>query len=381
VGRDDHDGRYGAGDDGAGYTDERYTGGYETGYTGSYASGYTGEYTGAYEAGYSEEYSAAGRALIPRDEGDYLPAVIEDESGPLVIPGSGVPMGDPSLGRIHRSLTMRVAVLTLMAALLVSGLFAVTPLGSSADGTASSFQALSGAVVLHSDVSYHFYIAQFNDTPESVAKQFHVQVGGIYKLNNLLAGQELTVGKSYKIPDDPTYGADYRPPSAYAATAEYGATTYGDSMWASHAGEPPPEVPCGVDGHGSPAAYQLQAPNPGAHWVRGFTWYHNGVDLATTRGNPIKAAQSGEVIWAGWANDGFGWSVKINHCFHISTAYGHMDALNVHVHDIVQPGDTIGFEGSTGWSTGPHLHFMVEYDNVPIDPMPYYGYSQAKIDG
>jgi LysM repeat protein len=358
-----------------------YTGSYETGstgeYTGEYATGYTGEYGG----GYSEEYSAAGRALTPRDERDYLPALIEDESGPLVIPGSGVPMGDPKLGRTHRSLTMRVAVLTLMGAMLMSGLFAVTPLGSSADGSASSFQALSGVVVLHSDVSYHFYIAQFNDTPESVAARFHVKVGGIYKLNGLLAGQELTVGKSYKIPDDPNYGADYRPPPVYAAEATYGATTYGNSMWASHAGEPPPEVPCGVDGHGTSVNYQLKPPNPNSNWVRGFTWYHNGVDMSAPRGNPIKAAQAGEVIWAGYANDGFGWSIKINHCFHISTAYGHMDALNVKVHDIVQPGDTIGFEGSTGWSTGPHLHYMVEYDNVPIDPMPYYGYSHNAICG
>jgi septal ring factor EnvC (AmiA/AmiB activator) len=55
--------------------------------------------------------------------------------------------------------------------------------------------------------------------------------------------------------------------------------------------------------------------------------------------------------------------------------------LNVQVHDIVQPGDTIGFEGSTGWSTGPHLHFMVELDNVPIDPMPYYGNNRNTITG
>jgi len=383
VGRDD---RYDE-DGGAPYTDERYA--TDAGYTGEYATGYTG-YTG-YGEGYSEEYSAE-RALVLRDESEYLPAEydeddeddIVDETGPVVIPGTGVPMGDPTLGMGYRSLTMRVAVLTLMTAILVSGLFAVTPLGSSAadeSGIASSFQALSGAVVLHSDVSYHWYVAQWNDTPESVARAQHIQVGGIYKLNGLLAGQELTVGKTYKIPDDPNYGRDYRPAQLYDTTATYGQTTYGDSMWASHAGDPPPEAPCGVDGHGVPAGYGLkaQAPNPGSHWVRGFTWFHNGVDLAATNGNPIRAAQAGEVIWAGWANDGFGYSVKVNHCFHISTAYGHMQQVLVHVHDYVQPGDVIGLEGSTGWSTGPHLHFMVEVDNVPVDPMPYYEYSQTEI--
>jgi hypothetical protein len=377
VGRDGYDDRY---DDDAPYTDERH----------AYDAGYTGEFATGYGEGYTDEYSAE-RALALRNESEYLPAELDededdivDETGPMVIPGTGVSMGDPKLGMGHRSLTMRVAVLTLMTAILVSGLFAVTPLGSSADGgggggVASSFQALSGAVVLHSDVSYHWYVAQWNDTPESVARAQHVQVGGIYELNGLLAGQELTVGKTYKIPDDPNYGANYRPAQIYQATATYGETTYGNSMWASHAGDPPPEAPCGIDGHGVPTAYQLKPPNPGAHYIRGFTWFHNGVDLAATNGNPIRAAQAGEVVWAGWANDGFGYSVKVNHCFHISTAYGHMQQLLVHVHDYVQPGDTIGLEGSTGWSTGPHLHFMVEVDNVPIDPMPYYNNSQDQI--
>src|SRR5258706_14743446 len=72
--------RMGRGDsDDAAYAGERYTGGYETGYTGEYGTGYSEEY--------SAEYSARDRALIARDESDYLPAVIEDESGPVVIPG------------------------------------------------------------------------------------------------------------------------------------------------------------------------------------------------------------------------------------------------------------------------------------------------------
>jgi murein DD-endopeptidase MepM/ murein hydrolase activator NlpD len=270
-----------------------------------------------------------------------------------------------------------------MAALLLSGLFAATPLGGGADGSVSSFQALAGAVVLHADVSYRRYIAAANDTPESIAKRFHIQVGGFYKLNNLLAGQELTAGKSYKIPYDPKYGADYRPPSIYGEGGSYGATTYGDSQWTSKAGDPPNEVPCGVDGHGVPTAYQLQPPNPGSHFVagRGFSWFHDGIDLGGPRGNPIRAAQAGEVIWAGYANDGFGFSIKINHCFHLSTAYCHLDALNVQVHDHVQPGDVIGFEGSTGWSTAPHLHFKVNADNVAVDPLPYYGGDMNRLAG
>jgi murein DD-endopeptidase MepM/ murein hydrolase activator NlpD len=290
-------------------------------------------------------------------------------------------MGDPFIPRRPRPLTMQVAALTLMAWIVVTALFAAAPLGGGASGYSSSFQALSGAVILRADADYFYYTAQAGDEVETIAAKFHVQIGGIYELNNMFAEEQITIGKTYKIPRSSTYGADYKPPSLYNATAVYGATTYGNTMWTSHAGDPPPEAPCGPDGHGTPTAYGLISPNPGSTWVRGFSWYHNGVDMANTRGVPIKAAQAGEVIWSGWANDGFGFSVKINHCSHISTAYGHMDAPNVNVHDYVQPGDTIGFEGSTGWSTGPHVHLLVEVDNVPVDPMPYYGNSRAAITG
>ncbi len=101
--------------------------------------------------------------------------------------------------------------------------------------------------------------------------------------------------------------------------------------------------------------------------------------IAAAKGNPIHAAQAGQVIWAGWDVGGLGRSVKINHCNHVSTVYGHMDKLVVKAGDLVLQGDPVGLEGSTGWSTGPHLHFMVEVDNVPVDPMSYYNYNTNTI--
>ena len=127
------------------------------------------------------------------------------------------------------------------------------------------------------------------------------------------------------------------------------------------------------------SSFDLKSPNWGAYWVRGFTWYHFGVDLANPAGTPIHAAQAGEVIFAGWDTGGGGWSVKINHCNHISTAYGHMEQLLVKVHDMVNVGDVVGLEGSTGWSTGPHLHFSVQWDNGAVDPMLFFGESKYNI--
>ncbi|HLJ82119.1 MAG TPA: LysM domain-containing protein, partial [Ktedonobacterales bacterium] len=158
----------------------------------------------------------AGRDLMALDGLDAnLPALLDDEGtvAPVLIPGSGVSYGMPFIKRRERPLTMRLAVIALMACILVTGLFTVTPLGTKADGGLSSFQAVSGAVVWHKQPSYQWYVAQAGDSVESIAAKFHVQIGGIYELNNMLAGQEIAVGKAYKIPDDPYYGADYRPAS------------------------------------------------------------------------------------------------------------------------------------------------------------------------
>jgi murein DD-endopeptidase MepM/ murein hydrolase activator NlpD len=299
---------------------------------------------------------------------------------PVLIPGTGVSMGRPFIKRRERPLTMRLAVITIMACLLVTGLFTVTPLAASTQGGNSMFQVLSGTVMFQSQVSYHWYTAQAGDTLEGIAAKFNVQIGGIFELNGLLAGQDITIGKAYKIPDDPYYGQNFRP-QTYVPPSN-GSTTFGNSPWTSLAGAPMPEALCSTaNGNGNPLGYHLVAPNPGSFWVRGFSWYHNGDDLSTTAGNPIRAAQAGEVIWAGWDVGGLGYSVKINNCYGIATMYGHMETLLVKVGDEVQQGAQIGLEGSTGWSTGPHLHFMVEVNNNPVDPSAYYSFNCDAVTG
>src|SRR5262249_46697822 len=183
----------------------------------------------------------------------------------------------------------------------------------------------------------------------------------------------------YKIPTDSTYGKNYQAPSFLPPPNSGGGNRFGSSPWTSYAGTPPPELPCAPNGNGVPANYQLKSPNWGAAWIRGFTWYHNGVDLATASGNPIHAAQAGQVIWSGWDVGGLGWSIKIDNCYGISTVYGHMLKTLLKAGDPVTVGEVIGLEGSTGWSTGPHLHFMVEVNNNPVDPMMYYNYDNYQI--
>jgi murein DD-endopeptidase MepM/ murein hydrolase activator NlpD len=379
--RDDFD-DYAASDATGAYRgrDDRHGGGDER---------YTGEYDSrAYDAmDESAEWDAvSGRALVPLDSSYDLMAVDDGMTGPVIIPGTGASMGRGFLPARERSMTMRLAVIGLTALVVLSGLFAVVPLGGDTAGAqgATPFEALAGAVVLHATPDFFWYMVKQGDTLDSVANHFNVQIGGVLELNGMLAGEELQVGKNYKVPSDPAYGAFYRPPSFVVATASgNGATTYGDSPWTSNAGIPPLGALCGPvpSGSGDNIAnynldtFQLYAPNPGAYWVRGFTWYHNGVDLSNPMGTPLHASQAGEVIFSGWDPGGGGWAVKINNCNHISTFYAHMETLLVKVHDEVHAGQVIGLEGSTGWSTGPHCHFTVEWDNNPVDPMAFFQYN------
>ena len=98
---------------------------------------------------------------------------------------------------------------------------------------------------------------------------------------------------------------------------------------------------------------------------------HTGIDLAAPYGTPVLAADTGQVIWVGWDWSGLGWAVKINHGDYIATIYGHLDHFIVKVGQNVTIGQVIGYEGSTGASTGPHVHFMVLIHNVWVNPTLY----------
>lgn len=96
--------------------------------------------------------------------------------------------------------------------------------------------------------------------------------------------------------------------------------------------------------------------------------FHAGVDLRDEAGSPVKATAQGKVVTAGWAG-GYGNMVEIEHANGISTRYGHLSAITVNEGQSVQRGSIIGRVGSTGRSTGPHLHYEVRIDGDPTDPM------------
>ena len=98
--------------------------------------------------------------------------------------------------------------------------------------------------------------------------------------------------------------------------------------------------------------------------------FHQGLDIAAPMGTTITAAASGTVISAGWYG-GYGNYILIDHGGGMATGYGHCSQIFVSVGQKVQKGQAIGAVGSTGYSTGPHVHFEVRINGKPVDPVPY----------
>lgn len=106
------------------------------------------------------------------------------------------------------------------------------------------------------------------------------------------------------------------------------------------------------------------------HPVLGYSRFHAGTDFGAAHGSPIVAAETGIVIMAGWYG-GYGNAVIINHGGGLTTLYGHASRLDVTEGQAVKKGDAIAAIGTTGLSTGPHLHFEVRRNGEPIDPMSF----------
>lgn len=106
------------------------------------------------------------------------------------------------------------------------------------------------------------------------------------------------------------------------------------------------------------------------HPIFGTTIYHSGIDIGVDYGTPVHAADGGTVVEAGWIS-GYGYAVVIDHGNGLSTLYGHNQELAVSAGQAVSQGQVIAYAGSTGNSTGPHVHFEVRANGDPVDPQGY----------
>lgn len=119
----------------------------------------------------------------------------------------------------------------------------------------------------------------------------------------------------------------------------------------------------------------LSSPTRGGYMTSGYgeRWnsFHKGIDIAGNTGDDALVAMDGEVIYAQYNDGGYGNLIIVKHEDNMVTYYGHLSDFYVKVGDKVKKGDIIGAIGSTGFSTGPHLHFELRVDNEPVDPTNY----------
>jgi murein DD-endopeptidase MepM/ murein hydrolase activator NlpD len=104
------------------------------------------------------------------------------------------------------------------------------------------------------------------------------------------------------------------------------------------------------------------------HPILRFVRFHSGLDFGAAIGSPIVAAADGQVVGAGWTG-GYGRQVRIMHSGGVMTTYSHMSSMAAVPGTSVRQGQVIGYVGSSGLSTGPHLHFEVRINNQPVNPL------------
>lgn len=188
---------------------------------------------------------------------------------------------------------------------------------------------------------------QRGDTIQKIAKKYSANAEDIIEFNKLASAQDIKIGELLIIPGGKkvqivqTYGLRLMPSSNESAIAKT-IISSGKMIW----------------------------PSVCKRITQYFTWRHAGVDIACGYGNPVKAAASGTIIRAqgGW-NGGYGNVIIIDHGNGTQTLYGHLGKILVQIGDAIEKNQTIGFEGSTGRSTGPHVHFEIRVSGTRRNPL------------
>lgn len=242
------------------------------------------------------------------------------------------------------------------------------------------------------------YQVQDGDTVSTIASKFGVSVDTVLWENNLTeispikVGQTLNIlpvtGLSHKVQKgDTVYSIAKKYDSSEQAIVDFPYNSFVNDETFELAVGQIVIVPEGVkpevnQGTTSPRIRQ-STPNAGTVVASGsfvwptngtitqrFSWYHTGIDIANRAAPPVLATDSGKVIVAGWVdNYGFGNRVVIDHGNGYRTTYAHLSRIYVVPGQTVNRGDSLGQMGSTGRSTGTHLHFEVTYNGGKVNPL------------
>jgi len=189
------------------------------------------------------------------------------------------------------------------------------------------------------------------DTLNKIANSFNVDGNTILEANKLTDASQLAQGQKLIIPGGrKTYYA------SQSAASYTGLSAISDLL------KPISALPA--------QGNKMNWPTTGYTITQYFSWRHNAVDIANKMGTPIYSADAGVIQYAGWGN-AYGNEIVIDHGGGKQTRYAHLSKIYVKVGEQVDKGETIGAMGSTGNSTGPHLHFEVIINGIKYNPLNY----------
>ncbi|MFA5188810.1 MAG: M23 family metallopeptidase [Patescibacteria group bacterium] len=204
-------------------------------------------------------------------------------------------------------------------------------------------------VILPIDGVSHKVVAA--DNLDKIAKKYKADKNKIIEFNNLADARDIQVGQILIIPEGQAY---FAPPASVPRLAPIQQIFTGPAYVETE-----------------PSEGKMLWPNGCRRITQYFNWRHTGVDIACPAGTPIRAADDGTVTVVKYLNTGYGHQVDIDHGGGKMTRYGHMTTIYVKPGQNVKRGEAIGLEGSTGRSTGPHLHFEVRFFNKVYNPLSY----------
>ncbi len=185
----------------------------------------------------------------------------------------------------------------------------------------------------------------------SIAKKYNIEEEKISEANNLASDVTLGIGQKLIIP-----GGKKETYAQYTSTIYTGFSAIRDII----------KVPDAKPAAGN----KMNWPTVGSRITQYYSWRHHAIDIANKTGTPIYAADAGTVEYIGWGT-GYGNQIVIDHGGGKKTRYAHLSKFYVKKGQKVSKGETIGAMGSTGWSTGSHLHFEVIINGVKYNPLNY----------
>jgi murein DD-endopeptidase MepM/ murein hydrolase activator NlpD len=201
-----------------------------------------------------------------------------------------------------------------------------------------------------------WHVVKAGETPAQIAQDAGIPVEDLLEINGLRRGQDLEPGRLVFVlaPQKPTGKATVPEQSASGTSGE---------------GEAPLLPSAKADK--APLRWPMAAPVLSSLFGKRWGREHEGIDMSAPPGTPVLAAADGEVIYAGNQVRGYGNMVVVQHTGGMLTVYAHNSVLLVKTGDRVSVGKPIAKVGSTGHSTGPHLHFEVRRGESPQDPLPF----------